>query len=94
MRKYLNYEGFYDFLESIETDKETILCTEDSEGDIDKYTFKDMTFVGWDIILYESSCGGVGIIQDPPGVITYDDMVEGAWQDITMGGECKVYIEV
>ena len=91
--KYLNTEGFINFLEELPNDKITALYTESVEdGSIDKHNFMKMEFSGNTIILYDHPMCQVGIIQDSP-VAPWEDYAEGVYEDLTMNGEYKVFIE-
>jgi hypothetical protein len=91
--KYLNREGFINFLRELPNDKITTLYTESVEdGSIDKYNFMKMGFNGNTIILYDHPSGHVGIIQDSP-IAPWDDYAEGVYEDLTMNDEYKLFIE-
>ena len=46
----------------------------------------------YEVILYDHPSGSVGIIQDNP-VSPWEDYAEDVYDDLTMNGEYKMYIE-
>ena len=93
MKRYFDLKDFTTFLNLLEDNKVTPIFTESIEdGNIDKYNFMKMEFSGNTIILYDNSYGSVGIIQDTP-VAPWEDYAEGVYEDITVNGEFKIFIE-
>lgn len=66
------------------------------DGSTEEVNFLKMDFKGkfiYEIILYENpSSGSIGIIQDTP-VSPREDYAEVVYDDLTMNGEFKMYIE-
>ena len=93
MKKYFDLNYFIAFLGLLENNKDTKLFTESAEdGSISSYNFMKLQFAGETIILYESYCGGTGIIQDSP-VAPWEDYAEGVFEDLVRDGDYKVFIE-
>ena len=93
MKRYFDLQDFITFLNLLEDNKPTELFTESVEdGSIGSYSFMKLQFAGETIILYESYCGGTGIIQDTP-VAPWEDYAEGVYEDLTMNDEYKIFIE-
>ena len=93
MKRYFDLEDFITFLNLLEDNKATKLFTESAEdGSISSYSFMKLQFAGETIILYESYCGGTGIIQDSP-VAPWEDYAEGVFEDLVRDGDYKVFIE-
>lgn len=92
-KRYFNLKDFQTFLVVLEENKETKVLTESVEdGSIETYNFLKMTFSGSDIILYNNPYATVGIIQDTP-VAPWEDYVEGVYNDMTVEGEYRMFIE-
>ena len=91
MKRYFDLNYFIAFLGLLENN--TKLFTESVEdGSISSYSFMKLQFAGETIILYESYCGGTGIIQDSP-VAPWEDYAEGVFEDLVRDGDYKVFIE-
>ena len=96
MKRCFNKEDFISFLNLLETGKYSKVFVENIEDDcIDECSFLKMDFKGkfaCEIILYDHPSGSVGIIQDTP-VSPWEDYAEDVYDDLTMNGEFKIYIE-
>ena len=91
MKRYIEYEEFYDMLDALGPNEKAKVYTEYSEG-TNESLFQKILFNNEDIILYASPLG-VGVIQSACGMFDWDDLVEAAWDSIiTENEECKVYV--
>ena len=93
MKQYIEEEGLYDALVDLDMDHSLDVYVEDLENGIDTYTFYKTAFHGNEIILHDTLYKDVGLIQDSCGIFDFDDMVEGAYSDLTQDNEYKMYIE-
>jgi len=93
MKKYLDLEGFEEFILDLKIDEPQTVYTEEVDGGhIDAYQFKKIQFAGETIVLYSNPYADIGIIQDST-LIPIEDYIEGVFQDLEMYGEYKVFIE-
>ena len=96
MKRCFSKEDFICFLNLLETDKYSKVFVEYVEdGSTEEINFLKMNFKGrftYEVILYDHPSGSVGIIQDTP-VAPWDDYAEGVYDDLTMNGEFKIFIE-
>lgn len=93
MRKYLDLEGFEDFIRNLKIDESQTVYTEEVDGGhIDAYQFQKIHFAEETIVLYDNPYADVGIIQDS-ALIPIEDYIEGVFQDLEMYEEYKVFIE-
>ena len=93
MKKYLDLEGFEEFIRNLKIDESQTVYTEEVDsGHIDAYQFKKIHFAGETIVLYDNPYADIGIIQDS-ALIPIEDYIEGVFQDLEMYGEYKVFIE-
>ena len=96
MKRYFSKEDFISFLNLLEADKYSKLSVEYVEdGSTEEVNFLKMDFKGrftYEVILYDHPSGSVGIIQDIP-VSPWEDYAEDVYDDLTMNGEFKMYIE-
>ena len=80
----------------MEADKYSKLSIEYVEdGSTEEVSFLKTNFKGkftHEVILYDHPSGSVGIIQDTP-VSPWEDYAEDVYDDLTMNGEFKIYIE-
>ena len=92
-RRYFKLEDFIDFLKDLKVGEVKKLHTESMEdGEVSSYSFKKDIFNGNTFILYDSSYGEVGIIQDT-SMISWEEFAEGTFEVLEMNGEYKVFIE-
>lgn len=93
MRKYLDLEGFEEFILNLKIDEPKTVYTEEIDGGhINAYQFKKIHFAGETIVLYDNPYAGVGTIQDS-ALIPIEDYIEGVFEDFEKEGEYKIFIE-
>ena len=96
MKRYFSKEDFISFLDLLETGKYSKVFVEYVEdGSTEEVNFLKIDFKGrftFEVILYDHSAVSVGVIQDTP-VASWDDYAKGVYDDLTMNGEFKIFIE-
>ena len=98
MKRYFSLKDFITFLNLLEIGKTTSLYVEnvtyeeEVEGEIEECKFQKINFCGEDIILYDTLRGSIVLISETP-VAPWVDYAEEVYDDLTVEGECKIFIK-
>lgn len=93
MKKYLDLEGFKDFIRNLKIDESQTIYTEEiDDGYINAYQFKKIYFAEEIIVLYDNPYASVGTIQETP-VAPMENYIEGVFEDLENEGEYTIFIE-